>query len=49
MANQAISKSIQRNSFAFLGKRKRINKEQIIDGYKCDLLKLPIAKMGFVP
>ncbi len=36
MANRAIETSIRNRTFAYLGKRKNVIKEQTIAGYKCD-------------
>lgn len=42
MANRAIENSIQRRCFSFLGWRRDIIKEHIVDGYKADLF-LPVS------
>ena len=36
-ANRLIEANICRRYFSFLGKRKHISRERIIDGYKCDI------------
>ncbi len=36
-ANRIIATSIRKRRFSFLGRRKTIRREALIDGYKCDL------------
>ena len=42
MANRALENSLQRRCFSFLGDRKNVIKEHMVDGYKADLF-LPIS------